>query len=175
VLTTGQRPDGGSCASVAPKLGTSRHAQTRARDLAWRVLRRWAGVVLCGWTLLFVVGCAGKDSQTAEQEANKAAGMRMRVALLAAQQQDTSKIPELLDLLEDEHPMVRFHADAALTKLTGLRLGYNYAAPAKERERMARAWRSYFEKRDATEESQEGAQDLRGESSTSFAPQEASS
>lgn len=55
-------------------------------------------------------------------------------------------MPLLVDRLEDEDEAVRFFAIIALDKITGERLGYDYAQPAAERAKAVERWREYVQR-----------------------------
>ncbi len=61
----------------------------------------------------------------------------------AAERGDRSAIPHIVDRLEDEDDGVRFFAVLALDRMTGKRLGYDYAKPAAERAAAVERWRAY--------------------------------
>lgn len=69
---------------------------------------------------------------------------RVAAIVHAAQRNDESAVPLLVDRLEDEDEAVRFCAILALDKLTGTRLGFEYGAPAAERRASVERWRWYL-------------------------------
>jgi HEAT repeat protein len=71
--------------------------------------------------------------------------VRSRTIQMAAQRGDHGALPLLVNRLEDEDEGVRLFAIVALEKLTGDRLGYNYADPAPQRARAVKRWRAYLE------------------------------
>jgi hypothetical protein len=60
----------------------------------------------------------------------------------AADSNDTSCVPLLVDRLEDEDEAVRFFAILALEKLTGQRMGYEYGKPLADRIAAVERWRA---------------------------------
>jgi len=66
----------------------------------------------------------------------------------AGQAKDVQAVPLLVDRLEDEDDAVRFFAIIALEKITGRRLGYDYAQPSRERAPSIVRWREYVRKGD---------------------------
>ncbi len=66
--------------------------------------------------------------------------VRVRTIQSAAERQDRDALPVLVERLEDGDPGVRFYAILALERMTGTRLGYNYADPAPERDRAVKRW-----------------------------------
>jgi HEAT repeat protein len=69
---------------------------------------------------------------------------RIRAIKRAGETKDRSVIGILVDRLEDEDEAVRLYAILALEKLTGTRLGYDYAAREGERARAVKRWRQYL-------------------------------
>lgn len=61
----------------------------------------------------------------------------------AAEQDDKTTIPLLVDRLEDEDEAVRFFAILALDMLTGRRFGYDYGQPSDRRAKAVELWREY--------------------------------
>jgi HEAT repeat protein len=59
----------------------------------------------------------------------------------AAEAGDKQSVPLLVDRLEDEDEAVRFYAILALAKITGKRMGYDYASPPSERAKAVERWR----------------------------------
>jgi len=71
------------------------------------------------------------------------ASTRIRAIKMAGDRRDSSAMPLLIDRLDDEDSAVRLFAIVALEKITGTRLGYDYAKPAAERSRAVMRWRNY--------------------------------
>ncbi|MBN2562574.1 MAG: HEAT repeat domain-containing protein [Phycisphaerae bacterium] len=61
----------------------------------------------------------------------------------AAKAKDRRAVPLLVDRLEDEDDAVRFYAIGALDRITGKRLGYDYAEPLSDRAKAVERWRRY--------------------------------
>ena len=72
---------------------------------------------------------------------------RLRAISKAAAERDTKAIPQLIDSLDNDDPVVRLAAIRALEDLTGETLGYDYAAPAWERNQQVTAWKDWYDKR----------------------------
>mgnify|MGYP005840835981 CR=1 FL=1 len=70
--------------------------------------------------------------------------MRSMAARTAGDRGDRAALPALVRQLEDEDSAARFFAILALERITGTRLGYDYAASAAERGRAVRRWQNYL-------------------------------
>ena len=70
-------------------------------------------------------------------------GERILALRAAADHKDRLAVPLIVDRLEDEDEAVRFYAILALDKITGQRLGYDYAKPLEARARSVELWRQY--------------------------------
>lgn len=68
---------------------------------------------------------------------------RVLAIVKAGQRRDVRTVPLLVDRLEDEDEAVRLYAILALDKITGRRLGYDYAGPAGERAKAVARWRRF--------------------------------
>lgn len=68
---------------------------------------------------------------------------RILAIYAAAESGDKQSVPLLVDRLEDEDEAVRFYAILALDKMTGRRLGYDYASPPSERAKAVERWRRF--------------------------------
>lgn len=112
-------------------------------------LRTGAGsavaAIACGGAAWLSAALACTPSQppprTAIQSANP--DERIRGIHEAAERNDRYAVPLLVDRLEDEDEAVRFYAILALEKMTGHRLGYDYAQSAVDRVRAVERWREY--------------------------------
>lgn len=62
---------------------------------------------------------------------------------------DTSQVPALILLLEDDDDAVRLAAGSALRDLTGHDTGYRAFSPPEERARQAAEWRAWWAARTA--------------------------
>ena len=69
-------------------------------------------------------------------------GVRIQTIRTAGDRKDRSVMPMLVRRLEDEDEAVRMFAIIALEKITGTRLGYNYADPEPPRARAVKRWRA---------------------------------
>jgi len=65
---------------------------------------------------------------------------------LAAHEQKSEVIPQLVTDLASEDPAVRFYAIEALQRLTGQTLDYVYYAPEDERREAIKRWGAWQEK-----------------------------
>lgn len=70
-------------------------------------------------------------------------GERIMAIRDAADAQNRLAVPLIVDRLEDEDEAVRFYAILALDKMTGQRLGYDYAKPLEARAQSVEQWRQY--------------------------------
>ena len=70
--------------------------------------------------------------------------VRCRAIKLAGERRDRNALPALVERLEDEDEAVRFYTILALEKITGTRLGYDYAQSAAERGRAVKRWQNYL-------------------------------
>ncbi len=62
----------------------------------------------------------------------------------AVDTRDTAMLGLMVDRLEDEDEAVRFYAVLGLERLTGTRLGYDYADDAGQRRRAVARWRDHL-------------------------------
>ena len=69
---------------------------------------------------------------------------RGKACLAMGQANDPNAIPLLVDRLEDEDEAVRMLAIGALTRLTGMTLGYQYHTPSWKRAKAVRRWRAWI-------------------------------
>ncbi len=88
--------------------------------------------------------CGAPVTATTMQARDPAA--RVAAIQRAANTQDTSLLPHLVDRLDDEDSAVRFTAIIALEKLTGKRLAYRYDVPSPA---SVASWRRFIERRRA--------------------------
>lgn len=63
----------------------------------------------------------------------------------AAKASDERAVPDLVRQLDSDDPAVRMLAILALERLTGERLGYDYAAPAWQRDPAVARWTAWAE------------------------------
>jgi HEAT repeat protein len=88
------------------------------------------------------VGCAsapeGFDSPEPAAE--------LRASIKAAHTHDRSAIPDLIEQLESDDPLVRMVAIRTLEQMTGQTLGYDYAAPAWQRQDKVKAWVEWYDR-----------------------------
>lgn len=91
---------------------------------------------------LLPIGCGRGGSSRANIHSDDV-NERILAIWQAAEQDDKSAIPLLVDRLEDEDEAVRFFAILALDKITGHRFGYDYGQPARQRAEAVDKWRAY--------------------------------
>lgn len=70
---------------------------------------------------------------------------RIQAIIRAGESGDSTAIPILVDLLDDEDHAVCLYAILALEKITGTRRGYDYAEPPWRRARSVRRWRTWLD------------------------------
>ena len=87
---------------------------------------------------LLVAGCAPAASRGNFDSANPAA--KAYAIEQAIRDADHSAIPDLVEQLDNDDPLIRFMAIAALESLTGRTLGYVHYAPAVERREAIGRW-----------------------------------
>ena len=63
----------------------------------------------------------------------------------AAEKHDRAAIPNLIEMLDSDDPVVRLAAIRALEQLTGQTLGYDYADPEWKRKDAANAWQRWYQ------------------------------
>ena len=74
--------------------------------------------------------------------------VRLAAARVALHNSSPQNVADLVDLLDDPHPLVRHDAATAMKKHTGLTFGYDYRAPAEERKAVMLKWEQWLEQRD---------------------------
>ena len=94
----------------------------------------WAGVG----------GCNATASRAKVSLESPDPSVRVLAIVRAADRDDHSAVPLLVDRLEDEDAAVRLYAILALDRLTGVRLGYRYEAASVERRAGVERWRRYL-------------------------------
>jgi len=87
--------------------------------------------------LLAVVACGCVHPREAVRIDSKDTDAQVRAMKRAVRQQDPSAAPLLVDALDNEDPAVRFYAIGALERMTGDRLGYDYAEERCEKRKPA--------------------------------------
>ncbi len=75
---------------------------------------------------------------------------RVEAVAATVNARDTTQVPALILLLDDDDDAVRLSAGAALRDLTGHDTGYRAFAPPEERGRQAEAWRTWWAARGGT-------------------------
>lgn len=93
--------------------------------------------------LVLVGGCVESTAQLRQKMESFDPARRIDAVVAAADSRATVLIPAIVDRLDDEDAGVRFYAILALDRLTGRRLGYDYAAPVGTRRQAVNAWRRF--------------------------------
>jgi len=88
------------------------------------------------------VSCSKPQFHRADIQ-SESAGDRILAVRAAGEAGDRKAIPLIVDRLDDEDDGVRFFAILALERLTGTRMGFDYAAPEVERSEAVNRWREY--------------------------------
>ncbi len=86
------------------------------------------------------------DALTRQLESRDPAD-RIRAVHSIGEEQIDNLIPALVNRLDDADAAVRLYTIVALEKLTGTRLGYEYAANRVRRQEAVANWRRYIEQR----------------------------
>lgn len=103
-------------------------------------MRPWLGLLALALALISACGRpASRPVSFQSDDVNE----RILAVRQAAEQNDKTTIPLLVDRLEDEDDAVRFFAILALDKLTGRRFGYDYGQPSHRRAKAVERWREY--------------------------------
>ncbi len=92
--------------------------------------------------VLVLGGCQGPGLGAGFDAPDPAA--QIHAALRAAKDGDRTSIPHLIDMLESEDQAARVMAISTLERFTGGRLGYDHAAPPRERGAMVARWRDWL-------------------------------
>jgi hypothetical protein len=93
--------------------------------------------------LLLACGCGPRGEPSSCDIQSMDVAERVAAIRRAAERQDQSAIPQLVDRLEDEDAVVRFAAIMALEELTGRRFGYSYGGGGRSRADAVQRWRRY--------------------------------
>ncbi len=102
-------------------------------------MQRGAGFLLTCATVFSLGGCVDPVSRAGIQSSD--AGTRILAIKAAGDARDRSAVPLLVDRLDDEDDAVRFFAILALERITGTRMGYDFAAPSSQRVAAIDRWR----------------------------------
>ncbi len=98
---------------------------------------------LTGLTVVLAIsGCATPSHFNADIHSENA-GDRILAIRQAADKGDRAAMPLIVDRLDDEDDGVRFYAILALERLSGTRMGYDYAVPFERRVASVERWREY--------------------------------
>ncbi|MBX3316979.1 MAG: HEAT repeat domain-containing protein [Phycisphaeraceae bacterium] len=74
---------------------------------------------------------------------------RIEAMLEVAAKNDTTKIPQLISALDSDDSAVRLTAIRTLERMTGQTLGYDHAAPERERRVATDRWVEWYQGRTA--------------------------
>ena len=128
-----------------------------------RVATALAGVLLLAAlaaVAAMMVGCGGGwASPRLEHLEIRDVELRLRAIKWAGENKVEAAVPLLVDRLQEEDAAVRFFAIQALERITGTRMGYDYAAGAAQRAEAVARWRASLGLVGAREESAEGSGD----------------
>jgi hypothetical protein len=105
-------------------------------------MRRVLAVILAIPTGL-LAACAPSATEGGFESANPAA--RLYAIERAAEQDDQSAVPHLVEQLDADDPAVRFLAITALERLTDETFGYQYYDPPWQRQAAIDRWVRYVE------------------------------
>jgi len=94
-------------------------------------------------TGLVVGGCAPPASEGGFDSPTP--GAKLYAIMDAARRGDRSAIPQLVEQLNSDDPLVRFAAAQTLEELTGETYGYDYADDPVQRRRAIGKWREAVE------------------------------
>jgi HEAT repeat protein len=72
---------------------------------------------------------------------------RLEAIVHAEETRDRGAIPQLIESLGNDDPVVRLAAINALETITGQTLGYHYWAPDAERRAGAEAWAAWYKEK----------------------------
>ncbi len=100
---------------------------------------RWLAIVALG---AFIGGCTAPKPPPRIEDRDPS--VKIPAMRLAAQREDQSKIPLLIDQLDSEDPAVRFYAIEALQHLTNQDLGYLYYQDEVRRRPAIDRWRAWL-------------------------------
>ena len=101
--------------------------------------------LLFGAIIVLSVGCGG-TSLTYEQKVESSSGVERTQGMMAiGERRDWSRIPRLIDGLEDDDVTVRQMAVQSLRNMTGRNYGYVPYARERERRQAVQQWRSWWD------------------------------
>lgn len=114
----------------------------RPRTSHCRGARRASPLVLGSFaSVLLLVGCRSAPKSIDEALRSDDAVDRVRAVRGIAEAEDRSRLPDLVERLQDDDEVVRFYAIVALERMTGTRRGYSYAASPGQRAPAVAEWR----------------------------------
>ena len=100
------------------------------------------GAVLGVVALAAAAGCQG-DGPTVSLQNKDPAG-KIPAMKQAAERQDRSAVPDLVQTLESDDPAERLYAIEALRRITGQDLGYNYYGSDEQRASGVQRWKTWL-------------------------------
>lgn len=105
-------------------------------------MRQFLGVILAA-SVALLAACAPSATEGGFESANPAA--RLYAIERAAEQNDQSAVPHLVEQLDADDPAVRFLAITTLERLTDETFGYRYYDSPWERRAAIDRWVKYVE------------------------------
>ncbi|MHC4620969.1 MAG: HEAT repeat domain-containing protein [Planctomycetota bacterium] len=93
--------------------------------------------------LLTLAGCGDSFSRKMGLSDLESPNPTVRIMAIkwAGDNKVSAAVPQLVDLLEDEDPSVRFYAIEGLRRITGTDNGYDYKSAALQRAAAVKRWR----------------------------------
>ena len=73
--------------------------------------------------------------------------VRLAAARVVLHNSSITNVEDLVELLDDRHPLVRHDAAVALKRLTGFTFGFDYRAPREERRAVIFKWKQWLRQR----------------------------
>lgn len=107
------------------------------------------GMLLLGGALAFGCGPTRPDERNMslpERLQSDDEAIRARAAVEAGRSGDSSTVPYLVDLLEDDSANVRLFAIESLRSLTGRDFGYKFYQSGVDRKQAVERWRDWLER-----------------------------
>ncbi|TVQ59397.1 MAG: hypothetical protein EA379_11140 [Phycisphaerales bacterium] len=89
-----------------------------------------------------LAGCALPEQEAGFESSDPQA--RLLALQRAAASGDTSRIPEIIGMLESDDPGIRMLANATLERMTGESAGYDHAAREHERRAAIDRWEAWW-------------------------------
>lgn len=96
--------------------------------------------------MLPVLFCAAGCASAPEGFDSPEPAAQLRASVKAAHADDRAAIPNLIEQLQSDDPLVRMVAIRTLEQMTGQTLGYDYAVPAWQRQDKVKAWVEWYDR-----------------------------